>query len=113
MHIKVFKKDVVPGRNEGSFSHSYLEEAKFLVVLPGKDKEHHPSQSVPLTSECRVLEGHTFRMGASFSSRLEPECLRGGTGLMVCVMAREMGRSLSPRFSCMETPSKVIGHHRR
>ena len=88
-------------------SHSYLEVDKFLVVLPGRDKEHNPSQSLPLTSECRVLEGDTFRMGASFSSRLEPECLRGGTGLMVWVMAREMGRSLSPKLSCTGTDSKV------
>lgn len=49
-----------------------------------------------------MLEGETLSTGGSFSSLLEAECLRGGTGLMVWVISSEMGRSLSRMFSCME-----------
>lgn len=59
------------------------------------------------TSECSVLEGETLSIGASFSSFLVAECLRGGTGLIVWVMANEMGRSLSRLFSCMERDYKT------
>lgn len=51
------------------------------------------------TSECRVLEGETLNTGASLSSFLAPECLRGGTGLIVCVITSEIGRNLSRMFS--------------
>ncbi len=54
------------------------------------------------TSELSVFDGETFSIGASFSSFLTPECLRGGTGLMVWVIASEMGRSLSRMLSCMD-----------
>lgn len=58
------------------------------------------------TSECSVLEGETLSTGASFSSFLALECLRGGTGLIVWVIANEMGRSLSRMFSCMDRDYK-------
>lgn len=54
------------------------------------------------TSECSVFEGETLKTGASFSSFLAPECLRGGTGLIVCVITSEMGRNLSRMFSYMD-----------
>lgn len=49
-----------------------------------------------------MFEGETFRTGASLSSLLDPECLRGGTDLIVWVIASEMGRSLSRMFSYMD-----------
>ena len=53
-----------------------------------------------------MLDGETLSTGASFSSLLAPECLRGGTGLIVWVIANEMGRSLSMMFSCMDRDYK-------
>lgn len=53
-----------------------------------------------------MFEGETLSTGASFSSRLAAECLRGGTGLIVCVIAKEIGRSLSRMFSCPENFKK-------
>ena len=61
-----------------------------------------PASCLSLTSECSVLDGDTLSTGASFSSLLAAECLRGGTGLIVWVIANEMGRSLSWILSCVD-----------
>ena len=61
---------------------------------------------VELTSECRVLEVATPSTGGSCSSGLVSEDNMGG--LMVWVMARAMGRSLSRIFSCTGNNDSTI-----
>lgn len=74
-----------------------------------KIKSSLKNSSFPIllqTSEWSVLEGETLSIGGSFSS-LFAECLRGGTGLIVWVMTKEMGRSLSRMFSCTEGKCQI------
>lgn len=49
-----------------------------------------------------------FSTGASFSSFLrECLCVRGGTGLILWVIAKEMGRSLSRMLSCKDKKTYI------
>lgn len=93
---------------------SLSQEVHLQSLFKEKQKKHlvqrfQLKDLLPLlllqTSEFSVLDGEIFSTGGSFCGLLE-EFLRGGTGLMLWVIANEMGRSLSRMFSC-RTGSKT------